>query len=194
MKKENSTKQSVLEAAAKIIKAAIRELNIPKTHYPNEQEIDNLEKGKQWVPESLSNFLGQIVHSDLKNLSIGQCVVQAARPRTLIVPIKYGLGVQVEKSFGSKWLVNHLSKLGFSITAEEILRYKQSVIENMDVELSEQMQAVDEEPVFVQWVADSVDHNTATLSGKGTFHCMGIVSTSIKPLQGRFGNIPCLQQ
>ena len=78
----------------------------------------------------------------------------------------------------------HLSQLGFSITVEEVLKYKQSVIENMDVELSEQMQAVDEEPVFVQWVADNVDHNTATLSGKGTFHVMGIVSTSSKPLQG----------
>ena len=102
MKKEGSTKQSVLDAAANIIKADIRELNIRKTHYPNEQEIVILEKGKQWIPESLSNFLGQIVHSDLKNLSIGQCIVQAARPRTLIAPIPFGLGVQVEKSFGSK--------------------------------------------------------------------------------------------
>ena len=84
--------------------------------------------------------------------------------------------------------------MGFSVTAEVALRYKQSVTENMDVELSEQMQAVDEEPVFVQWVADNVDHNTATLSGKGTFHGMGIVSTSSKPLQGRFWNIPRLQQ
>ena len=127
-------------------------------------------------------------------MSIGQCIVQAVRPWTLIAPIPFGLGVQVEKSFGSKWLVNHLSKLGFSITAEEVLRYKQSVIENMDVELSEQMQAVDEESVFVQWVADNVDHNTATLSGKGTFHGMGNISTSSKPLQGPFGNNPRLQQ
>ena len=183
MKKEGSTKQSVLEAVAKIIKGDIRELNIPKTHYPNEQEIVNLKRGKQWVPESLSNFLGQIVHSDFKNMSIGQCIVQAAIPRTLIAPIPFGVGVQVEKSFGSKWLVNHLSKLGFSVTTEEVLRYKQSVIENMDVELSEQIQAVDEESVFVQWVADNVVHSTATLSGKGTFHDMGIVSISSKPLQ-----------
>ena len=33
MKKEGSTKQSVLEAAAKIINADIRELNIPKTRH-----------------------------------------------------------------------------------------------------------------------------------------------------------------
>ena len=64
----------------------------------------------------------------------------------------------------------------------------------MDVELSEQMQAIDEEPVFVQWVADNVDHKTVALLGKGTFHGMGIVSTSSKPLQGRFGNIPRLEQ
>lgn len=166
----------------------------PKTHYPNEEEIVNLEKAKQWVPELLNSFIGQLVKSDLKNLSISQCIVQAARPRTLIAPIPFRLGVQLEKSFGSKWLVNHLSKSGFSITADEVLKYKRSVIENMDVELTEQMSAANEEPVFAQWIADNVDHNTATLSGKDTFHGMGIICASSKSLPGRFGNIPRLQQ
>ena len=34
-----------------------------------------------------------------------------------------------------------------------------------------------EEP-FKQWSADNVDHNLRTLTGKGTFHGMGIVSMS----------------
>ena len=32
------------------------------------------------------------------------------------------------------------------------------------------------ETQFVQWVADNVDHNICTLSGKGTFHGMGMIS------------------
>ena len=31
---------------------------------------------------------------------------------------------------------------------------------------------------FVQWVADNVDHNIVTLTGKGTFHGMGIISVN----------------
>jgi len=31
---------------------------------------------------------------------------------------------------------------------------------------------------FVQWSADNVDHNIVTLTGKGTFHGMGIISMS----------------
>ena len=29
---------------------------------------------------------------------------------------------------------------------------------------------------FVQYVGDNVDHNIATLNGKGTFHGMGIIA------------------
>ena len=30
---------------------------------------------------------------------------------------------------------------------------------------------------FVQWSVDNVDHNLATLDGKGTFHGMGIIAS-----------------
>ena len=79
--------------------------------------------------------------------------------------------------------------MGFSITPEEVLRFKQSAVENMDK---------DQEPVteqgFAQWVADNVDHNVATLTGKNTFHDMGIICVSEKPLQGRYGNTPRIKE
>ena len=34
-------------------------------------------------------------------------------------------------------------------------------------------------PEFAQWVADNIDHNTATLEGKNTLHGMGIIAASI---------------
>jgi len=33
---------------------------------------------------------------------------------------------------------------------------------------------------FTQFVADNVDHNVATLDGKGTFHGMGLIAVSTK--------------
>ena len=35
--------------------------------------------------------------------------------------------------FGSKWLINELLQLGFSISYDEVNRYKQSVIENNNI-------------------------------------------------------------
>ena len=77
--------------------------------------------------------------------------------------------------FGSKWLINELSRLGFSVSYDEVIRYKQSVIQSESLEntLTEYLPGT-----FTQWVADNVDHNVATLDGEGTFHGMGIIAVS----------------
>ena len=77
--------------------------------------------------------------------------------------------------FGSSWLIDELSKLGFSVSYQEVRRFKQSVAENDD-SLNSMVSA---RPEFAQWVADNVDHNTATLDGKNTLHGMGIIAASI---------------
>ena len=75
----------------------------------------------------------------------------------------------------SKWLVNKLSQLGFSISYDAVNRYKQSVIqsESFDSLLSQYFPGT-----VTQWVADNVDHNVATLDGKGSLHFMGIIAIS----------------
>jgi hypothetical protein len=50
----------------------------------------------------------------------------------VIAPIPFGVGVAIEKSFVSKWLVNVLLRLGFSITHEEVVRLKQSAVKNIE--------------------------------------------------------------
>ena len=50
-----------------------------------------------------------IVSSELKQSTIGQCIVQAARPRSVITPAPFGLGVELDRIFGLKWLINELS-------------------------------------------------------------------------------------
>lgn len=72
--------------------------------------------------------------------------------------------------FDSKWLINELSRLGFSISCDEVTRYKQSVLLT-----DEDTKATS---AFTQWVADNVDHNISTLDGLGTFHGMGIISVT----------------
>ena len=40
------------------------------------------------------------------------------------------------------------------------------------------MNTVESQGSFMQWVADNVDHNIQTLTGKGTFHGKDIISIS----------------
>ena len=101
-----------------------------------------------------------------------KCISQASRPRSTIASIPFGIGVDLDKSFGSKWLINHLSKFGFSITADEVVRFKESAIKSLDSVPTE------DNNHFTHWVADNVDHNIATLTGKCTLHGMGIISIS----------------
>ena len=167
--------ERIVITAAKIIRAEIREKEYNSDSYPTNDNISNIEKSREWIPRHLQTLMKTIVSSELKQNSIGQCIVQAARPRSVITPTLFGIGVELDHVFGSKWLINELSRLGFSIAYDEVNRYKQSVIQSESLEnlLTEYPQGT-----FTQWVADNVDHNIATLSGEGTFHGMGIIAVS----------------
>ena len=167
--------ERIVITAAKIIRAEIRDKEYNLKSYPTNDDISSIEKSSEWIPRHLQTLMKTIVSSELKQNSIGQCIVQAARPRSVITPTLFGLGVELDHVFGSKWLVNELSRLGFSIAYDEVNRYKQSVIQSENLE-----NLLTEYPTgtFTQWVADNIDHNVATLDGEGTFHGMGIIAVS----------------
>lgn len=170
------TPLDIIDAAAKIIKNDIRNMPCTKKEYPIINKMDDLDYGKKWVPESLLVFLKHLVPSPLKQISIGQSITQCSRPRSMIAPIPFGIGVDVDKSFSTRWLVDHLSKFGFSVSSDEVKLFKQSAItqEELNADQTEEPQT----DKFAQWAADNVDHNICTLTGKGTFHGMGIISMS----------------
>ena len=62
--------------------------------------------------------------------SIKQTIVYFSRPRPVIPPIPFGVGIKMDQIFGSKWLINELSRMGFSPSYDKVNGYKQSVIEN----------------------------------------------------------------
>ena len=128
MKMKERTPIDMIVAAAKIVKSDIREMPLDKTLYPSLFEMRNLEYQSDWVPGSLQIFLDQLFPSKLKQISIGQCITQASRPRSLISPIPFGIGVDLDKSFATKWFVDHLAKFGFSVTSEEVKLFKESAI------------------------------------------------------------------
>lgn len=166
--------ERIVIAAAKIISAEIRETEYNSDSYPTDDDISSNERSRKCIPHHLRAFLKTIVSSELKQTSIGHVIIQASR-KAVITPTLFGLGVEMDHVFGSRWLIDELSRLGFSITYDEVNRYKQSVIasESLDSILTEYLPGT-----FTQWVADNIDHNVATLDGQGTFHGMGIIAVS----------------
>ena len=173
--------ERIVETAAKIILSEIRALETNMGQYPTTDDISNLEQSKSIIPHCLQKFLSVLVKSPVKQNSIGQCLLYAVRPRSVIPPILFGLGVEMDHVIGSKWAITELNKLGFSVSYDEITRFKQNVVHSTNIE--DAILSSHSGGSFTQWIADNVDHNIATLDGKQTFHGMGIVCATT----GQFG-------
>ena len=171
-----SESRRIVEAAAKLIRAEIREHHYTTDVYPSFDDITPSTTDEFILP-LLQLHMQTLVGNKVKEAAISQAIVQAARPRSVITPILFGVGVEVDHICGSKYIVDELARLGFSVSSYEVNRYKQSVMQSQPCELTE-----DEcfPARFTQWVADNVDHNIATLDGQGTFHGMGIIAVKAK--------------
>ena len=176
-KKENVEDEAlrIITTAAKLIRQEIQRLSLKTEFYPTTQEIKESTTNNSWCPLLLKTFLSKVVPNDIKQASIGQCIIKAARPRTAIPPLLFGMGIEVDHVFGSRWLVDELFKLGFSISYSEVNRFKQSVVQSEDLMHPNQKHYPE---MFTQYVADNVDHNLVSLDGSGSFHGMGIISVS----------------
>ena len=126
------------------------------------------------VPASLQLLLTTVFSgkdAEMKAALIGQVIMQAARLRILICPFQLGLAVQMYYCFDSKFLIDTLYSLGFTFS----LSYNEVLTFEMSAAVSENRTGCLSEGHFTQYMADNMDHNTATLDGLKTFHGMGII-------------------
>ena len=175
-KKEDSEseKYRVIETAGKLIKNDIKSVRADSSNYPSSDKIRSIEENMTFLPGTLKLFLQNIFvgkGSDTKVASIGQAIMQSARPRILNTPLQLGLGVQMHRQFGSRFLIDTLNQLGFCSSYSEIQRYERSAAINLGTDIPGLKPGM-----FVQHVADNVDHNLRTLDGYNTFHGMGIIA------------------
>ena len=165
--------ERIIITAAKLIMAEIREKKYDRSVYPKNDDIKT--PRDSWLPKLLKVFLEVLIKYDLKQQSIGQSIAQTAKPRSALLPIPFGLTVELDHVFGSKWLIDELSQLGFCHSYREVTRFKQSAMateDASDIAFSFPL------GTFSQYMADNADHNICTLDGKKTFHCMGIIQPS----------------
>ena len=188
-KHQDSDKEQlrIIETAATLIKNEIKRMNATKTTYPTSQEIQSLEQNLSYVPQGLQLFLKKIFvekNPERKVASIGQAIIQAARPRVLIAPLQIGVDVQMHHHFGSKFLVDSLNSHGFSSSYSEVKRFEKSAADCLEKDVYPLVAGQ-----FSQFVADNVDHNTRTLDGMNTFHGMGMIQATT-PGEERSYTIP----
>ncbi|XP_037043653.1 uncharacterized protein LOC119079700 [Bradysia coprophila] len=167
-----SERDVYVSKAADIIKSEVLVASANKECYPSSETLSDVAKQNQFLPNSLRRFLSEIfveANCELKIASIGQAIMQAMRPRTIIAPLQIGLGVQLHHAFKSKFLIETLHKMGFSSSYSEVLRFRYcaaSTVEEIHPNPNQ----------MVKFVADNIDHDTRTIDGKGTFHGMGIIA------------------
>ena len=112
---------------------------------------------------------------ELKIASLGQAIIQAVRPRSILCPLQIGLGIQVHRLFASRNIIDILNKMGISSRYKEVLKYEANAARLVG---KERAQSTSHLNGSVQFVADNVDHNTITLTGHGTFHGMGMIAVT----------------
>lgn len=171
--KESDEKANIIEAAAKFIKQDIKNTTQTKDVYPSAEDLSP-DKAIEFLPPSLHQLLLILFcgkNTTCKIASIGQAIMQAARPRVLQAPLQFGLGVQMHHLFQSKFLVDSLNRHGFACSYSEVKQFERSASVAQGTELPEL--SVNN---FVQYAGDNVDHNLITLDGTGTFHGMGMIA------------------
>lgn len=176
-KKEDPEMEKVrmINAVANLIKSDIKAIDSSNDVYPSREEM-SVESSLQFIPQSLLTLLQGLfvgTNTALKIASIGQSIMQATRPRIILAPLQFGLAVEMHHHFASRFIVDSLYKHGFSCSYSEVQKFEKSAALTKGKELPEP-----EGGRFIQYICDNVDHNVRTLDGFGTFHGMGIISTS----------------
>ncbi|KAK6175982.1 hypothetical protein SNE40_014354 [Patella caerulea] len=167
--------ERIMVAAAKLIREEIRQREYTKREYPNPYDLNDYDSLCEFLTPSLLKLLQTLMKNDLKMVSIGHAIVQCVRPRSVISPIMFGLGAEMDLVFGSRWLNEELYALGFSVSYDEVQTFKHSILQDPTLNC---LSAAEKCPTH--YVADNADSNVSTLDGKGTFHGLGLIRITKK--------------
>lgn len=184
--KSCNEESEIINTAARLIKHDIKKI-IPMKHmYPAASEIASIEDNLAFIPESLKSLLSLIFVGNEPNkiASIGQAIVQAARPRALLAPLQLGLAVQMHSFFDSRFLIDSLHAHGFCSSYAEVTRFQRSSAAEQGTDFPEYLPGH-----FHQYVADNADHDIATIDGRNTFHGMAIIA-AVTPTMRKDKKIP----
>ena len=105
-RKKNIAEEKIklVQAAAKLIKEDIKDIRASHEVYPFCNDLKSEEAGIKYLPDSLKILLEELfaaTKTGIKVALIGRTIMQATRPRVLLAPLQFGLGVQLYHYFAS---------------------------------------------------------------------------------------------
>jgi hypothetical protein len=170
---EGSTAEQIIKSAARLIRAQIHEMDYDMQYYPS---LDITATDDDTVMAPLLNMFMHIIVSDkLKRTAIAQSLTQVARPRSSLMLLPFAFVDHLDRC-SSAHLLKETSPLGFCVSYDEVLRYKQAALKSK-LHVTDDMSNV--KPIFVQYITDNVDHNVRTIDSKGSLHAMGVICASV---------------
>ena len=168
--------ERIVKTAAKLIKPELKSDKNFINEYPSKEDIKDHSNS---LALPLRLFMKELVVGEVKqSSSLGQAIKKAIKTRSYVPSLFFRLGVELVHMFGSKWLLNELFRLGFSISYLEVTRLKYSVLATKDTGAEGALNGV-----FTQWVADNIDHNICAVDGKSTLHGMWVISVGTRERQ-----------
>ena len=133
MRNSNMEKEveRIVLTAARLIREEIRNISFETKNYPDADDIkESISEKSKWKPPLLNIFLSSLIPNEIKKSSLSQCIIKAAKPRSALPPILFGLGVECDHIFGSKWLINELFQMGFLYHTLRLLDISNQLCQN----------------------------------------------------------------
>lgn len=158
-KNEQEEKERIVKMAAHIILQDIRakEFDVPKTL---QLFLDTLIKTHKREPKNERDKW------DNKIITFAHVLMSSVRPKSFLSPILIGISSMMHTKFSARGLIDCLCNIGLCSSYSETIRFENSIIND-----PEQVEILAD--AYLQFIYDNADHNTATIDGKNTFHCMG---------------------
>ena len=117
--------QIIIQTAAMLTVNDIKEnVSTAKEFYPSPEDLTS-ENCINYLPRSLYIFLNKIAtgtKKEKKVVAIGQALIQACRPRSIIAPIQIGLAAQLHHFYSSRFLIDVLNSLGVCSSYSEVMQ------------------------------------------------------------------------
>ena len=89
----------MIRAAANLIKNKIRCTQYETDSYPS---LNDIETGTRILQPSLMLLVECLIKNPFKQASIGQCLLKAMKPNSVIPPLLFALRVEIDHTIGSK--------------------------------------------------------------------------------------------
>ena len=161
------------------IRQEIRQEVFQNEYYPaSDAFLNDLDKH---IPKTLILLLTKLIlpidkkrwtEEKYKKISTAAHVIMsAARPGSFRSPLFLSLGVAFHRKFGNKSMIESLHSLGVCASYREVLRYERSIAMAHKIMIKTRSNG----KPFMQYGLDNADFNTNTLTGKGTFHYLGLI-------------------